>query len=362
MPRFASSASRRPVVYAGGGIALGCAVEAFRGFVETTGAPVVSTLKGLGALPTDHALFLGMLGMHGTRAANLAVQASDLLICVGARFDDRATGKLSTFAPDAKILHLDIDPAEVGKLRRPDVALLGPLGLSLEALARPLSIEPWRRACLESKGAHRWCYEPPTKGVYGPRFLKALSESGGKDLVLACDVGQHQMWVAQHCRLERPEQHLTSGGLGTMGYGLPAAIGAQLGRPEATVVNVTGDGSFMMNLQELATIRRYQIPVKIVVLDNQSLGLVRQWQELFFEQRFSEVDLSDNPDFTRVGEAFGIPSSRLELGAEEADAIDRLLRAEGPALLHVCIDPQANVWPLVAPNGANEDMLEGAHR
>jgi acetolactate synthase-1/2/3 large subunit len=256
-----------------------------------------------------------MLGMHGTRAANLAVQASDLLICVGARFDDRATGKLSTFAPDAKILHLDIDPAEVGKLRRPDVALLGPLGLSLEALARPLSIEPWRRACLESKGAHRWCYEPPTKGVYGPRFLKALSESGGKDLVLACDVGQHQMWVAQHCRPERPEQHLDERRIGTTATVCPPRS-AQC-RPEATVANAPA-----MNVHDEFRSCHHSPPDPGQDhADNQSLGSsgVRSFLRTALQR-----STSDNPDFTRVGEAFGIPLA-LEL-AERRTPDD--LRAE----------------------------------
>ncbi len=177
-------------------------------------------------------------------------------------------------------------------------------------------------------------------------------------MVITCDVGQHQMWVAQHGSFSRPEEHLSSGGLGTMGYGLPAAIGAQLGRPQATVVNVTGDGSFMMNLQELATVRRYRLPLKIVLLDNQSLGLVRQWQELFFEERYSEVDLSDNPDFVRVAESFGIPGFVLETAKDEADAVDRLIASPGAALLHVRVDRQANVWPLVPPNRGNEEMLE----
>ncbi len=355
--------SRQPIIYAGGGIGMGRAVDEFRRFVEATRIPVVATLKGLGSLPTDHELFLGMIGMHGFRAANLAVQGCDLLLSIGARFDDRATGKLSTFAPSAKVIHLDVDPAEVGKLRRPDASVVGNLQSALRALSFPIEIGDWQKECLANKAKHAWSYDAPTKLIYAPRFLKQLSEAlGAEETIIACDVGQHQMWVAQHCHFQRPEQHLTSGGLGTMGYGLPAAIGAQLGRPDALVINVTGDGSIMMNLQELATIKRYNLPIKIVLFDNRALGLVRQWQELFFTRRYSEVDLSDNPDFARVAESFGIPAFRVEYQHEVESAIDRLLSADGPMLLHVCIDQEANVWPLVAPGASNSEMLEGVHK
>ena len=355
--------SRQPIIYAGGGIGMGRAVDEFRRFVEATRIPVVATLKGLGSLPTDHELFLGMIGMHGFRAANLAVQDCDLLLSIGARFDDRATGKLSTFAPSAKVIHLDVDPAEVGKLRRPDASVVGNLQSALRALSFPIEIGDWQKECLANKAKHAWSYDAPTKLIYAPRFLKQLSEAlGAEETIIACDVGQHQMWVAQHCHFQRPEQHLTSGGLGTMGYGLPAAMGAQLGRPVALVINVTGDGSIMMNLQELATIKRYNLPIKIVLFDNRALGLVRQWQELFFTRRYSEVDLSDNPDFARVAESFGIPAFRVEYQHEVESAIDRLLSADGPMLLHVCIDQEANVWPLVAPGASNSEMLEGVHK
>jgi acetolactate synthase-1/2/3 large subunit len=333
-----------------------------KGWKSSSAFPVVATLKGLGALPTDHALFLGMLGMHGTEAANTAVQASDLLVCIGARFDDRATGKLATFAPDAKVIHMDIDRAELGKLRRPDVGLVGDLRPALSALTFPLETLAWREECLTFKETHQWRYDAPTELVYGPRFLKKLSEAMDENTIIACDVGQHQMWVAQHCRFRHPHQHLTSAGLGTMGYGLPAAIGAHFGRPEATIITVSGDGSIMMNLQELATLRRYQVPVKIVVLDNQALGLVRQWQELFFERRYSEVELPDNPDFVQVAASFGIPGFAVEAGKDEESAIERLLGEPGPQLVHVRIDQEANVWPLVPPNKSNSEMLMGVHR
>ncbi len=355
-------ASRRPLAYVGGGIRWGEAVEEFRAFVAATKIPVVSTLMGLGALPTQNPLFLGMLGMHGLKAANFAVQGCDLLVAVGVRFDDRATGKLAEFAPHAKVIHMDADPAEVGKLRRPDAPIVGDLKPALRALSVPLEIEAWREKCLADKTQHAWNYNAPTTSIYAPRLLKALSEAAGDDAIFVCDVGQHQMWVAEHCHFRRPEQHLTSGGLGTMGYGLPAAIGAQLGRPEARVVNVSGDGSIMMNLQELATLRRYNIPVKIVLLDNRALGMVRQWQELFFKRRYSEVDLSDNPDFVRLAESFGFPAFRLEREEDAPAAFERLLGEEGPMLLHVPIEQEANVWPLVPPGGSNSVMMEGAHK
>lgn len=352
--------ARKPLLYVGGGVALAGAVQGLRTFEADMAIPSVATLKGLGSLLPDTELFLGMLGMHGTRAANLAVQECDLLICCGARFDDRATGKLSAFAPGAKVIHLDADEAEIGKLRSADVALPGDLKQALNGLRGPVpEIDCWRSHVRMLKERHAFRYDAPGDGVYAPRFLKRLSEAAGDRFVAACDVGQHQMWVAQHCRFSRPEAHLTSGGLGAMGYGLPAAIGARLAEPDAIVCAVSGDGSIMMNIQELATLKRYGIPVKIVLLDNGSLGLVRQWQELFFDNRYSETDLSDNPDFSQVARAFGIEAFTISQAREEEAAIERLLCATGPILAHVKIDPRANVWPLVPPGKSNSEMMEG---
>jgi acetolactate synthase-1/2/3 large subunit len=202
-------------------------------------------------------------------------------------------------------------------------------------------------------------YDAPGKGVFAPLFLKKLSEAAGDNFVAVCDVGQHQMWVAQHCRFSRPQAHLTSGGLGTMGYGVPAGVGAKLAEPDSMVVTVTGDGSIMMNIHELATIRRYRVPLKIVLFDNSTLGLVRQWQELFFEENFSEVDLFDNPDFAEVAEAFGVEAFTVSRRDDTDYAIDRLLNSTGPILAHVRIDPMENVWPLVPPGRSNADMMEG---
>ena len=214
--------------------------------------------------------------------------------------------------------------------------------------------------CARAALDHAPRYDAPGEGVYAPALLKRLSEAAGERFIAACDVGQHQMWAAQHCRFSRPEAHISSGGLGAMGFGLPAGIGAKLARPQDTVITIAGDGGFMMNIQELATLRRYGIPLKIVLIDNSSLGLVRQWQELFFAGNYSEIDLSDNPDFVRVAEAFGIEAFRVERRDQVDGGIARLLAADGPCLMHVIIDPKDNVWPLVPPGKSNADMMEGS--
>jgi len=355
----AIAGAERPVVYAGGGIALADAVEAFRHFVESARLPTVMTLRGLGALPPQHPQSLGMLGMHGTRAANMAVQECDLLVVVGARFDDRATGKLSEFAPFARVIHLDADAYEISKLRTADIAIPGDVATGLKALAAARSTcEDWRRRCSGNRERFGARYDAPGQDIYAPALLKRLSEVAPADTIIACDVGQHQMWVAQHCRFQHPRNHLTSGALGTMGFGLPAAMGAQFACPDRTVVLVSGDGSFMMNVQELVTIARCRLPVKIVLLDNSSLGMVRQWQELFFAERYSEIDLSDNPDFAALAQVFGIPATRITARDQVDDALAALIAQPGPGLLHVAIDARANVWPLVPPNNANSTMLD----
>jgi len=356
----AISSAQRPLLYIGGGVRIAGATDEVRAFAHHTHIPAVCTLQGLGVLPTDWPTALGMMGMHGTRAANEAVQACDLLIVLGARFDDRATGKLSTFAPHARVIHIDVDAAEIGKLRAADVAITADLKSAVAQLSpRPPEIDAWIADCAEAKRAHAFRYDAPGDGVYAPALLKELSERAGDKFVAACDVGQHQMWVAQHCSFSAPQAHLTSGGLGAMGYGLPAGMGAKLAQPDAHVVTISGDGSFIMNIQELATLRRYNIALKIVLLDNASLGLVRQWQELFFDRNFSEIDLSDNPDFAAVAQAFGIEAFRISRREEVGPGIERLLAAKGPCLAHVLIDAKENVWPLVPPGKSNSEMMHG---
>jgi len=357
------SESRRPLVIAGGGIAISDSVDVFRQFIVRTGLPVTSTLKGLGVMPAEHPNFVGMLGMHGNGAANHAVQNCDLLMVVGARFDDRATGHLAQFAPAARVIHLDIDAAEISKLRKADVAIVGELAPALEGIRPEKTANPgWRAQCAGWKKEFAWRYDAPVKGIYAPKLLRDLSHARPEGLTITCDVGQHQMWVAQHCRFNDPLEHISSGGLGTMGYGLPAAIGAKIAKPEATVVCVSGDGSIMMNIQELATVKRYGIDVKILLLDNSALGLVRQWQEIFFNGNYSEVHLSDNPDFAAVARAFGIQARSISEPEEVEDALDWLLNTESAALLHVSIDSMENVWPLVPPGKPNHQMMQSSTR
>lgn len=350
--------SQRPILYVGGGVQLAGAVDQVRDFLATTQMPAVSTLKGLGVVDKDYSYHLGMLGMHGTKAANLAVQESDLLIAVGARFDDRVTGKLDTFAPHAKVIHLDIDPAELGKLRRAHAALRCDISTVLPQLASPMSLVPWQQHVTSLMSENGWRYDHPGERIYAPLLLKQLSDTMDDRTVISTDVGQHQMWVAQHVAHRQPHNLLTSAGLGTMGFGLPAAIGAKLSRPDDQVVLVSGDGSFMMNVQELGTIRRLGLPVKIILLDNQRLGMVRQWQELFFDGRYSETILSDNPDFVTLASAFGIPGQTITRKEEVGPALETLLASETAYLLHVAISEADNVWPLVPPGGANHDMME----
>lgn len=360
-------AAKQPVLYVGAGVAIANANKELADFIDYTRMPCVSTLKALGSVHPETENYLGMLGMHGNKAANLAVQKCDLLVCVGARFDDRVTGKLAEFAPNAKVVHLDIDAAEIDKRRIANCKLTGHLKQTLPKLNAALSetldsygkeILTWRNHCRELITRHKWRYDHPSEAIYAPAMLNKLSEALPKHAVVTTDVGQHQMWAAQHMSFEQPSDFLTSGGLGTMGFGLPAAIGAQLARPDDTVVAVTGDGSFMMNVQELGTIKRFNLPVKIVLIDNERLGMVRQWQQLFFEQRYSETTLTDNPDFPVLAQAFDIKAKTITEKAQVEQAIYNMLNHNGPYLLHVCIDEMENVWPLVPPETANHRMME----
>ncbi|WP_044866858.1 acetolactate synthase 2 catalytic subunit [Enterobacter ludwigii] len=350
--------AKQPMLYVGGGVGMAQAVPALREFIAVTQMPATCTLKGLGAVDANYPYYLGMLGMHGTKAANLAVQACDLLIAVGARFDDRVTGKLNTFAPNANVIHMDIDPAEMNKLRQAHVALQGNLNTLLPALQQPLKIDAWRQHTADMRVEHTWRYDHPGDAIYAPLLLKQLSDRKPADCVVTTDVGQHQMWSAQHMTYTRPENFITSSGLGTMGFGLPAAVGAQVARPNDTVICISGDGSFMMNVQELGTVKRKQLPLKIVLLDNQRLGMVRQWQQLFFQERYSETTLTDNPDFLILASAFGIPGQHITRKDQVEAALDTMLSSEGPYLLHVSIDELENVWPLVPPGASNSQMLE----
>lgn len=352
--------AKRPVLYVGGGVGMANAVEELRQFVQITQIPSFSTIKGLGSLPVDNPYYMGMIGMHGTKAANYAAQESDLLLVFGARFDDRVTGKLDSFATSAKVIHVDIDVAEINKLRRADVAIMGDMKQVLQALAMPLAIDDWRNDVKRLKHSYdfRYAENSGDTNINPWWLLHTLSNKRTKNSVISTDVGQHQMWSAQHMQHFDPKNYITSAGFGSMGFGLPAAIGAQKARPEDPVILITGDGSFMMNIQELGSIKRGQLPVKILLLDNQRLGMVRQWQTLFFRGRHSETILDDNPDFLMLAKAFDIPGEHIEKGSEVDGALDRLLNAKGPYLLHVCIHEDENVWPLVPPGARNDEMLE----
>lgn len=350
--------SDKPVLYVGGGVQLAKATEAVREFLAKNPMPSVSTLKGLGSIDRHDKNYLGMVGMHGTKAANLIVQEADLLIVVGARFDDRVTGRLDSFAPDARVIHIDIDAAEFNKLRYSNASLRGDINTILPQLNTNEDLSDWLRYTSELRKEYKWRYDHPGDLIYAPLLLKQLSDMMPDNTIISTDVGQHQMWAAQHIQPRRPENYITSAGLGTMGFGLPAAIGAKIARPDDQSVLITGDGSIMMNIQELGTIKRKQAPVKIVLLNNQRLGMVRQWQSLFFDGRYSETILDDNPDFQALAAAFGIPGKTITTKDEVEPALKEMMESETAYLLHVVISEEENVWPLVPPGAANQDMLE----
>ncbi len=350
--------SDRPVLYVGGGVQLAKATQTVRNFLQLNPMPAVSTLKGLGTIERHNPNYLGMLGMHGTKAANLVVQECDLLIVVGARFDDRVTGKLDTFAPNAKVIHIDIDAAEINKLRTANAPLRGDINQILPQLEFTREITPWIQHCESLRTAFKWRYDHPGELIYAPLLLKQLSDMMADDTIVSTDVGQHQMWAAQHIQPREPQNFITSAGLGTMGFGLPASMGAAVARPDDQSVLITGDGSFMMNIQELGTLKRRRIPVKIILLNNRRLGMVRQWQSLFFDGRHSETILDDNPDFITLAKAFDIPGKTITKKHEVEPALQEMLASKTAYLLQVLIDEEENVWPLVPPGAANSDMLE----
>lgn len=350
--------SKRPVLYVGGGVQLANATDTVREFLRLNPMPSVSTLKGLGTIERHDPHYLGMLGMHGTKAANLIVQECDLLIAVGARFDDRVTGKLDTFAPHAKVIHVDIDAAEFNKLRHAHAALRGDINHILPQLELSHDISPWVHHSESLRSGFKWRYDHPGDNIFAPLLLKQLSDMMPDSAIVSTDVGQHQMWAAQHIQPRTPQNFISSAGLGTMGFGLPAAMGAAVARPDDQSILISGDGSFMMNVQELGTLKRRQIPVKMVLLDNQRLGMVRQWQSLFFDGRHSETILDDNPDFVMLAKAFNIPGKTISRKEEVESALREMLASKTAYLLHVLIDEEENVWPLVPPGASNTDMLE----
>jgi acetolactate synthase I/II/III large subunit len=352
--------AKRPVIVAGHGVRLARAHAELRALAERIDAPVVTTLLGIGALPEDHPLASGMLGMHGSANANRMVNEADVLLGVGLRFDDRVTGKISAFAAGAEIIHADIDPTQIGKnvptavgIVADAAAVLFGLAARLERVARP----EWRaRATAERIRPRLAAYEDQVE--LPPRVVvRAIRETASDDAYFVADVGQHQMWAAQHLRLTHPDRFLTSGGLGAMGYALPAAIGAQMGRPSSEVWAIAGDGGAQMTIHELGTAVQENTPVKLAILNNGYLGMVRQWQQLFHEGRISQTPIS-SPDYVKLADAYDVLGLRVERRCELGPALSRAKAHPGPVVLDIRIEREANVWPIVPPGGANADLIE----
>ncbi|MER3399563.1 MAG: acetolactate synthase, large subunit, biosynthetic type [Thermoflexus sp.] len=355
------AASRRPILYVGGGVIHAGAAPEVRALAEKARIPVTTTLMGLGAFPEDHPYSLKMLGMHGTVYANFAINFSDLIIAVGARFDDRVTGKLSAFAPHAKVIHIDIDPAEINKNRKADIALVGDAKQILQALlpfVRPPDTEAWWRQIQEWKARYPLRYRQDDR-VIKPQFAIQMIYELTKDYrpIVTLDVGQHQMWAAQFFTWTEPRTCITSGGLGTMGFSLPAAVGAQFGRPDRLVININGDGSFQMTFQALITAVEWRLPIKVFIINNQYLGMVRQWQELFYNRRYSAVYLA-NPDFARMAEAVGAAGIRVERPDQVEPAIRQALAiTDRPVVVDLLVDPEENCFPMIPSGMTVHDML-----
>src|ERR1041385_9030559 len=366
--------AERPMVYAGGGIVAAEAANDLRQFVELVDIPSVCTLMGLGSMPSTHPNFISMPGMHGSYAANMGMSNADLLIALGVRFDDRVTGRLAAFAPHAKVIHVDIDPAEVGKNRTPDVPIVGDVKRVLSKLNK-LVAEPEGRPSATVSAARRawwrqmraWMEEHPfdrsvsDSEIKPQHLMTEIDRLSAGNAIITSDVGQHQMWAAQLCRFNEPRLWVNSGGLGSLGFGLPAAIGAQFARPDKLVFALVGDGGFQMSIPELATIANHALPVKIVVMNNGYLGMVRQWQELFYNNRLCAVELEGFPDPEKLAGAYGFKGRTVEKPGELRDALETCVREPGPYLLNVRVTPNENVYPMVPAGGAINEMRSEEH-
>ncbi|AGF96096.1 Acetolactate synthase large subunit [Methanosarcina mazei Tuc01] len=352
--------SCRPIIYAGGGVISSNASAELVEFAETIKAPVTTTLMGISSIPTEHPLYVGMLGMHGCKYANYAIQESDLIIAVGARFDDRVTGKLESFAPNARVIHIDVDPAEISKNVKVHIPIVGDAKQVLKSLIR------YVQCCRSAEWIEKvnlWKKEYPLnyrecRDTIMPQFVIEQISEVCRDAIIVTEVGQHQMWAAQFFKYSKPRTFLTSGGLGTMGYGFPAAMGAKVGRPDKTVINIAGDGSFQMNSQELATVVQNDIPVVSVILNNGYLGMVRQWQELFYDRRYSYTFIKGSVDFVKLAEAYGALGLRAERPSEVRPAIEEAVNSGRPTVVEVIVECEANVYPMVPAGAAINEIID----
>jgi acetolactate synthase-1/2/3 large subunit len=358
--------ARRPVIYGGGGIVNADAAKEFRELCTSDRFPVTCTLMGLGAFPAEHEHWLGMLGMHGTRTANYAMDEADLIVAIGARFDDRVTGKLSEFAPRAKFIHIDVDPAEISKNVPAHIPIVGDAKNILPKLTaeyRALDsdatrLEGWWQRIAGWQEKHPLGYEDSSDGEIKPQYMvQAMFEATNGDAIVTSDVGQHQMWAAQWYGFKRPRQWINSGGLGTMGFGLPSAMGAKVACPDDDVVCLAGDGSLIMNVQELATCVDENIPVKVFLMNNGYLGMVRQWQELFWDRRYSSVKMGGSPDWVKLAEAFGARGMRISDKNELVGGLKEALAEEGPVLVDVHVSQEENCYPMIPAGQAARDMV-----
>jgi acetolactate synthase I/II/III large subunit len=357
---------RRPVLYAGGGVVNANAAAELTAFATSDRFPVTCTLMGLGAFPAPHEQWLGMLGMHGTRTANYAMDEADLIVAIGARFDDRITGKLSEFAPRAKFIHIDVDPAEISKNIPAHIPIVGDAKNILEKLlveyraleADPSRLDEWWTRINRWREKHPLQYTDTTDAEIKPqRMIEAVYEATGGDAIITSDVGQHQMWTAQYFHFNKPRRWINSGGLGTMGFGLPAAMGAKVGCPDQTVVCIAGDGSVQMNMQELATCAQEGIDVKVFIMNNGYLGMVRQWQELFWDKRYSHVDMGKYPDFVKLADAYGATGFRLEDKNSLVSGLREAIDTPGPVLVDVRVTREENTYPMIPAGQAARDMV-----
>ena len=361
--------AQRPVLLCGGGVVMADAAAEATALARELRIPVTATLMGLGAFPATDELFLGMVGMHGTYAANLAINNADLVICAGARFDDRVTGKIAAFAPKARIVHIDIDPTSIRKNVEVDIPVVGDCKLALTGILDickskypdkdwAMQHALWLKDVASWKKSKPLSYQPSEGGAIKPQeVIEALRELTRGDAIIATEVGQHQMWVAQYYEFTKPRTLLTSGGLGTMGYGFPAAIGAQLALPDRMVIAVAGDGSLQMNIQELATAVANRLPVKVIILNNQHLGMVRQWQELFYAGNYSSTNMEAQPDFVRLAEAYGAEGYRIERAEDLLPELEKALSTPNPAFVDVRVEREENVYPIVPAGAALDEML-----